>query len=165
MTGVSLQINLDSVAAQSRVDAIARGLADTLPLMDAIGVVLVDGTVRRFEQGVDPEGRPWLPSIRARMTNGPTMIDSGRLVGSITHQATADEVRVGSNVTYAAIHQTGGTITPKSAGALRFEIPGVGFVTVGRVTIPPRPFLGVDAEDRAEIDNQLRLFVEEVVEP
>jgi phage gpG-like protein len=57
---------------------------------------------------------------------------------------------VGTNVIYAAIHQFGGTIRPKSKRALRFRMGGRLF-TLSKVSIPARPFLGLTPADRAEI--------------
>jgi phage gpG-like protein len=48
---------------------------------------------------------------------------------------------------YAAIHQWGGTIVPKTAPAL--FVPGYG--TLRRVTIPARPYLGISSQDAADI--------------
>ena len=71
-------------------------------------------------------------------------------VGSIVHRFGKDFVEWGTNVLYAAIHQLGGTIRPKTAKRLRFTI-GDQVVFARQVTIPPRPFVGVDNDDRAEI--------------
>ena len=45
---------------------------------------------------------------------------------------------VGSNVVYLPIHEFGGVIKPRKKKALKFSIPGVGFVTVKSVRIPKR---------------------------
>lgn len=70
---------------------------------------------------------------------------TGRLRNSIltrvtqsTHSVTGE---IGSNVVYARIHELGGVITPKKAKALKFYIPGVGWRTSQKVTIPSRPYL------------------------
>lgn len=66
----------------------------------------------------------------------------GHLRGSIHRVAGRDQVEVGSNLVYARIHQYGG-----QAGRGR------------KVTIPPRPFLGVDADDAAMILAVLRGYL------
>jgi phage gpG-like protein len=76
--------------------------------------------------------------------------DEGHLYASITHRASPTSVEVGSNAIYAAIHQFGGTIKAKDAKALRFRIGDV-WVTKESVTIPARPFLGIDDDDRQMI--------------
>ena len=88
------------------------------------------------------------------MEGGKTLVDSARLMQSITSNASDTGVEVGTNVLYAAIHQFGGTIRAKTSRGLRFKI-GKGrdasWATRQSVTIPARPFLGIDAEDEAEI--------------
>jgi phage virion morphogenesis protein len=120
-------------------------------LYDSVGRALVVSTQHRFEEEKDPAGAPWPASIRALADGGKTLTDSARLVGSMTHNASDTGLEVGTNVIYAAIHQVGGTITAKNGKALQFQIGGQ-FVTVASVTIPARPFLGIDDDDEAEIE-------------
>lgn len=49
-------------------------------------------------------------------------------------------VYIGTNLVYAAIQEYGGTITPKQARALFFEIDGEAVVAKS-VTIPARPYM------------------------
>jgi phage gpG-like protein len=56
---------------------------------------------------------------------------------------------------YAAIHQWGGEIKPKSAKAL--FVPGYGMLQ--KVTIPARPYLGVSAEDTKAIESAAAQFL------
>jgi len=86
------------------------------------------------------------------------MIDSGRLVGSITYEASDSHVEVGTNAIYAAIHQLGGIIRPKTAQALRFFI-GDREIFVQQVKIPARPFLGLDDEDAYEMEATTEEYV------
>lgn len=160
---VRLKITIDETPLISALDRIEKGMVDTTPLMDAIGAVLVEGTQRRFETGTTPRGRKWKQSLRAKERGGITLVDTGRLLSSITHAADKDEVRVGTNVRYGRIHQTGGEIRPKNAKALTFRLANGQVVSVGKVTIPPRPYLGVDQEDRAGIEEQVRFFLEDLV--
>jgi phage virion morphogenesis protein len=119
-------------------------------LYEAIGLSLVTSTQARFESGVGPDGAAWPPSIRALAEGGKTLIDSGRLMNSLTFEASDTGVLVGTNVLYAAAQQLGATIRPVAASHLTFRI-GEQWISVDQVTIPARPFLGVDAEDEAEI--------------
>lgn len=120
-------------------------------LYDAIGLSLVTSTQRRFEDEQGPDGQPWPPSIRARLEGGRTLFESGRLAQSITHQASDTGVEIGTNVLYGPIHQLGGTIRPVSAERLVFRIGGR-TIFATEVTIPARPFLGLDREDEKEIE-------------
>ena len=61
------------------------------------------------------------------------------------------EVVAGSfGVRYAAVHEFGATIRPRRAKALRFQIPGGGWVTTKRVTIPARPYVRPALDKRKE---------------
>ena len=121
---------------------------------DVIGRRWVDLTRERFETGTAPDGTTWKPSARAKRDSGQTLVDTRRLQDSITHEPDDRGVTIGTNTIYAAIHQFGGTIVPKAKKALRFFIPGAGWITTRKVTMPPRPFLGAnggDLEEFAEI--------------
>lgn len=155
----SLNVSVNDLGGPA-LDRLARRMRDLTPVMDAIGSVLEEGVERRFDAQIAPDGTPWPPSIRARLVHGQTLTDTARLRRSITHEASRDRVEVGTNVVYAAPHQFGATIRPKKAKALVFQIPGVGWVTAQEVTIPARPFLGVDQADAAEIVGTIEDFLE-----
>lgn len=151
MTGVRITITpegADEALAFLR-DAAGRA-ANPRGLYDNIGAALVRSTRSRFDTGTDPEGSPWPPSIRAIAEGGQTLIDSTRLRGSITHEASNSGVEVGTNVPYAAVHQFGDIIMARTAQALHFFIGGRE-VFVDSVEIPRRAFLGLDEEDEQEI--------------
>ncbi|WP_048646601.1 phage virion morphogenesis protein [Nitratireductor soli] len=132
-------------------DAVGR-TDDKRGLFDAIGASLVLSTQQRFEREEDPEGNPWPDSLRKLVEGGRTLTMTARLVSSITHEASASAVAVGTNEIHGAIHQTGGTIRAKTSRGLRFRGPGNGgWVTTQEVTMPRRAFLGLDQDDEAEI--------------
>lgn len=165
MTGVRFRIGVDDEPVR---DALARLLAageDLTPAMDAIGGALVLSTEERFEFERAPGGSPWPPSIRALLTGGKTLSESGRLGDSITHEADSDSVRVGTNVRYAKTHQFGATIRAKTAKTLAFFIPGLGWRRKVSVRIPPRPFLGIDDDDRGRIGEELTDYLRDAAGP
>jgi phage virion morphogenesis protein len=149
MSGASIDIPGHDATLQA-LGAIAARAQNQQPMWDAIGMSLVVSTQHRFETGKSPSGSPWPPSIRVRHEGGRTLVLSGRLMQSVTYVASAHGVEVGTNAIYAAIHQFGGTIVPVSKPALAFRLLGK-FVRVQKVTIPARPFLGLDHDDEAEI--------------
>jgi phage virion morphogenesis protein len=124
--------------------------ADLTPLFREVGSRLVSNTKLRFEEGRAPDGRAWIPSIRARTQRGQTLRSSGNLMNSISYRAEPRQVIVGTNTPYAAVHQFGTTIRAKNAKALRFQI-GERWVFKKSVTIPARPFLGISAEDVVDL--------------
>lgn len=149
MAGVSIRVVGADEAARAAREAAARA-QNPAPVWDEIGRMLTVSTQRRFEEGRDPQGNPWPASIRVLAEGGKTLLDSGRLVGSVTHEVLADGVLVGTDLIYAAVHQFGAVINAKTTDGLRFKI-GERWVRKASVTIPQRAFLGVDADDEREI--------------
>lgn len=86
----------------------------------------------------------------------------GHLRSGIRYQVQGPlSVQVGTNTKYAAIHQFGGTIDRPArpatgryrsvAGRTIFAKKRNVTVPAHKIQIPPRPFLGVSAEDSTEI--------------
>jgi phage virion morphogenesis protein len=145
---VSLQNFPALMAAVNR--AIAWG-HDPLPTMQNVGRYMEESTKLRFQAGVGPDGVPWAPSKRVQAEGGKTLILSTNLMQSVTNEATRTEAVVGTNMVYANIQQTGGTIEPRTAKALAFQLPGIGLVFAHHVTLPARPFIGLNDNDQAHI--------------
>ncbi len=136
MVAQSVSVGIEGAALDAALARLAAVLANPSAVMDQVGRYLTASTLRRFEREQAPDGKPWLKSARALAEGGKTLTDTGRLRGSIAHTVTdgGRAVEVGSNVVYAAIHQFGGR-----AGRDR------------RVTLPARPYLGIDERDRDSI--------------
>jgi phage virion morphogenesis protein len=163
MTGAQVTIEVHSEPILKALNGMLAAAEDLTPLLDAIGFLLEESTRQRFTDQVDPEGRPWAPLSPAYRASKPKNQDlilvlNGYLVGSFRHQAGKDEVRVGTDVAYAAVHQFGASIPPhviraRGAGALFW--PGAAHpvkqVNFPGAEIPARPFLGVSADDERGI--------------
>ena len=148
-SGVRIRLEgADAVLAQLK--AIQARVDDTAGMFRHIGAAVAASTQERFNTGTGPDGVAWAPSARAKREAGQTLVKTARLKGSIFQQSSASGVSVGTNVIYAAIHQFGGTILPKAGAYLSFRVGGR-FVRVRQVTMPARPFLGLDADDEVEI--------------
>lgn len=131
-------------------------------LAETLGEQLVSSTIERFETGTGPDGEQWQPSARAEAENGKTLVDNGHLKGSINYEASPAAVAVGTtDETKGAIHQLGGTITPKKAKALRFTVPGGQVVMAKKVEMPARPYIGINQEDIDESRATIQLFIEQ----
>lgn len=150
MSGARMELT-GSEAALARLGETLARTDDKRGLFQAIGMSLVTSTQHRFEREAGPDGNAWPASLRKLVSGGRTLTESGELVRSITFIATEDSLAVGTNVPYGAIHQLGGTIKAKTARGLRFRSAAGGWVTKQEVTIPARPFLGLDEDDREEI--------------
>lgn len=141
-------------------DRLARRAGDTRPLMRNIASYLEFSIARRFETESGPDGVPWKPTIRG----GQILTDTARLRSSITSRATATVAEAGTNVIYAAVHQLGAVIKPRRARKLRFFISGAP-VFADQVTIPARPFLGIDGDDDRAIGDIVRDYFDKSLAP
>lgn len=149
---VTLNADMELMGFRAVLSGYATAGQDLTPLMAQCGQLIEDSTKERLRSSnASPEGVAWPTSMRAALDGGKTLVDSSRLVNSIQYIAGAQQVEVGTNVIYAGIHQTGGDILPKNGKALSFGLPGGGWATVGKVTIPARPYLGISAQDRNDL--------------
>jgi phage gpG-like protein len=132
------------------------------PLMDSIGNYGVFSTKDRFDEGVDPQGQPWLPSARAKATGGKTLMDKRHLRNLMGYVAGRDQVEWGTNLKYARRHNQGFTGTENVAQhtrkmsqafgqKLREPIEVVVAAFTRKANTPKRQFLGLSIADRAEI--------------
>lgn len=156
MTGATIHVTLQDTGIRRALAAAHASGRDMAPLMRAIGAGLADNTRDRFNAEQDPAGNAWKPlrDFYAPLKKGPGILrESGMrdgLQGSITFEANADEVSVGSNKIYAGVHQFGAVIRPVRAKALVFPT-AFGLVRARQVTIPARPYLGISAADEETI--------------
>lgn len=112
-----------------------------------IGALLESTTLERFDTNIGPDGQAWVPSLRARLASGKTLVDKGHLRDSVHYELDGDAVEIGSAYISAGVHQFGATITAKGGGPLKFKLADGSFRSVASVTIPARPFVGLSAED------------------
>lgn len=161
--GITLTLSGDD-AVNRALHRLAGRIDRARPIMDAIGQVLEESARRRITRtNRGPDGQQWKPSLRAKVKGGRTLEDKGHLRDSLTHTATDDEARVGTGRVGARILHEGGVIRPRRAAALRFRLANGQFVSAKQVTIPPRPFLGVDADDRKDIVDLVTAALERAV--
>jgi phage gpG-like protein len=149
---------------------------DLTPLLNITGSVLEASTLRRFDEEVDPEGVPWPPSKAAlglvkrasgRIAPGRTLFDTGGTEGSIRYEVRPNEVEVGvdartESARHAYVHQFGYSGTQEVGPSRRtineaFGIPIPPTVVEvaahsRHMVIPKRSFLGVNDEDRDDLN-------------
>ena len=159
MGGISIELTLDDVAGASGLARLEERLADRRPLFAQLAGYLEASTLNRFDTQTGPDGKRWKPSIRAQLRGGQTLVDHGLYRQSFTSDHGEDFAAAGTADQRAKILSFGGVIRAVRAKALFFKIPGGGAVAVKAVTIPARPVLGVDAEDRVEIGEIIRDYV------
>lgn len=146
MSGVALEITEEGLnEALLKID----GLADAPrhELTDGIGRLVQEQTRRRIEEEkTSPAGAAW----QANWRGSSILYETGTLSRSIDYLADNDSIMIGSGLVYARIHQEGGTIVPKAAAALVFRL-GDRWVRTGKVTMPARPYLGLSADNQADV--------------
>lgn len=159
---MTLKIEIQTAELDRALARLAASFKDMTPIMRAIGGTLEASTEKNFDDEGARIGAKWKPSQRAlrqgvftpansatgrraSYRRGETLRDTGRLVASISaggaghvSEVTPQSVFVGTNVEYAAIHQFGG-----KAGRGR------------KVTIPARPFFGLNQQDEQDIADKI----------
>ncbi len=154
------------VEIQRRLGDLVHAFGDLRPLMQDLGLTLESATIDRFDSETAPSGERWKPSLRAKIEGGKTLSDRTTLRHSIHSVAGSSDVEVGTNLIYAGVHQFGATIRAKSEAGLRFRLPGgLGYRRVMEVEIPARPFLGLSADDEAEVIAQVEDYAAAAIGP
>ena len=103
---MGITLTLDRDGFDSTMQHLLRNVEDFSPVSYEIGQLLSNSVKRNFIEG----GRPskWKESKRAKNDDGQTLRDSGILMNSIVGGDAGDNnIRVGTNVEYAAAHHFG----------------------------------------------------------
>jgi phage virion morphogenesis protein len=166
MAAASVSFDLKEVDAVKKL--LAKATLDSAArsrLLQSIGVEMETQTQEHFDTQKSPDGDSWKALAQKTMAYYASkglgarsiLVGEGDLRDSITSevQGGAWSVLVGATKEYAAIHQWGGEIRPKSAKAL--FVPGYGMLQ--KVTIPPRPYLGVSQDDTNAIEAVVTAFL------
>ena len=168
MGGAAVEINLREVGKLAqRLNAFALSDGDKERLMKSLGVAVEEQIKTRFDTQRDPQGNSWKELaqktrdyyLENNMGGGSLLVKEGGLRDSIESRVADDawSVIVGASKEYAAVHQFGGEIRPKSKPAL--YVPGYGMLQ--KVNIPARPYLGFGTDDIAELQNEVDRFMRE----
>lgn len=153
MSGASVVIKVTDSNALAYLSVLKRHLGTLYEPLRDIGEHLVNTTRERFSHEMSPAGHPWAPLSPATVEwktgigKNPDKILTmyGDMRGGIAYRVDVDELAVGSDKEYAAIHQFGGLAGRGMATSSRSG------GSAGGVFIPARPFLGLSEEDEAEI--------------
>jgi len=173
-----LTITIDDEQVRRLLERIAERGTDLKPALSAVGSLIKESIRTNFAQGGRPT--PWKP---VKNRDGQPLRDTGRLMNSITRKVTGNEVKVGSNVVYAALHHYGaekgsfGTfvhmvkshkrrVTQAFGKPLKFPVwatvhPHAREVSLPIGNIPARPFMLVQDEDMVDIKDILTHYITE----
>lgn len=139
----ALEVRVDAPGLErlsARIAKLAESIADTEPLMQSLAAELESQARRRIStEKAAPDGTPWKPwsdAYAKTRHGGQGLLESqGRLIDSIDTEASADRAAAGSNLIYAALHQAG----------------GLDDMAPGPAAVEARPWLGVSAENEADL--------------
>lgn len=148
----------DKDRALAVLEPLGRAMAVPAAGLRIVGEALLREQNRRFKSQTSPDGAAWAAlsplTQELRGKAGPILRVSGRLMRSGAYQVSGSTLAVGLNTIYAAVHQYGATITPKSASMLAIPARAGrggrnanGFVFAKSVTIPARPIVGFGVLD------------------
>lgn len=119
-------------------------------MLEQIGAVVESQTRRRLsEEKEAPDGSAWEPlteqwqARKAEKSSGGMLEYQGHLIDSMAYQVNGDEVEIGSNLVYAAIHQMGGEPVGKP--------------------IPARPYLGVSSDNATELREVISAWLDQLM--
>ena len=157
-----------------------------------IGEHLVQSTRDRASREVDPSGNPWAPlsprykKLKDKKRPGvPKLIFSNHMLGDqLSHQVIDNDLFVGTNAKYGAIHQFGGSVQiPARSQLLGFRRDGrtkqIGNHFASRkkanfeqwatlpsyeINIPARPWLGLSVDDSLEVAEILNIELQAAVD-
>ena len=114
-----IDIQTDDSAFRASLAQLERRLGNLTPVMQSIGMELESRISGRFESRTDPAGRAWAPWAQSTVDSysdwgNRRLLDRyGDMLASLSHQATANSVRIGFGQPYAAFHEFGTTDMPR----------------------------------------------------
>lgn len=141
-------------------------MSNLSPLMADIGELLVESTKRRFAAGVAPDGAQWAP---LKDGSGRTPLNlTGTMRDQIFPRNGADFVEITATAKQAAWHQFGTgpyVIQARKGAALQFSGSNgpVFRRKVNHPGLPPRPFMGLSAQDDADIVALLGVYIDDAL--
>lgn len=162
---VQITVTLNDLAATQALNALVEASTDLTELMDDIGRALVAGAVERIgSTNVSPDGVAWPPSHRATAKGGKTLHDSGELMRSINAWAAPDQVEVGTNKVYAAVHQFGAAVGSLGVWVGNDKHGREKTVLSPWGDIPARPYLGISDEEEETILDLVEVRYGDIIE-
>jgi len=158
MDGVSFTLTPNGLdAAFSRFSRLSA--LNKHELMEGLARLGQQQTKHRIEvEKTSPAGVAW---PKTRDGRGALFVSGAHFARSIDYKSTESEAIWGSGLIEARAHQFGATIVPKNAKALVFMAGGQKFFRK-KVTIPPRPYVGLSEANRTAIVFTVWDFIERV---
>lgn len=172
MTGTHVLITVDDLVERQMLDRQAQSATGNL--MPRLGEYLQESTQNRFKTQTAPDGTAWAAlkpayARRKKYNNDKVLTLRGYLRSGIHFQVSGpNEVEVGTDSKYGAIHQFGGQIDkPERQATVRYRSVAGKILFAGnkhkrvieravtipahQINMPARPFLGISPADDREI--------------
>lgn len=155
MSSIKAEMTGDTDKLLSRLHQFSE--QDKRGVLTSIAEGLRTSTILRFDEQKSPEGKRWVPSIRAGENGGKTLTDTATLRNSIHTEVSGNGLAVGTNDIRAATLQYGAERTIRARkDYLAFKMRGQWRRARSvRIRIPSRPFLGISRQDEQDIREQL----------
>lgn len=158
-----ITIDIADAEAKAAIGHMLGLLQNPTQALDDIGEYLILSTKGRFNSGTAPDGTKWKDNspltLSRKKDKRPLHGESGRLGREILKFVDQAEVEVGSNLIYAGVQQFGAKMgefgrysqlsrrTRFAEGDWRRKAGTVKGFPIPWGDIPPRPFLGLSADD------------------
>ncbi len=141
MVGSAFKVEFDTSQLEKFINSLSK--FNPSELLDNIGALVETQTQDRFVSETDPDGKKWVAWSSKYKKSGKginILRNTQRLFGSINYQVKGNNVEVGSNVEYSAVHNYG------------YE----------KRKIPKRTFLGMGEQNKKDVDNLVKLYMEDL---
>lgn len=148
-----LERQIRAAASRRRMRLLLDGLA-------GVGEETTRGRILRG--GPAPDGQAWAPPSGLGLSARKPLNASGLLAATLASRVSGRAARWGSNRVYARIHQLGGVVIPRRRRALHFDAAGRP-IFVGKVVIPPRPFVGWGGDEENAASALIRRWMAEAL--
>lgn len=126
----------------------------------SLAITLERQTRRRiFSEKTAPSGEAWKPNLEGTSILKRT---GAHLHDAVRGRAEGNDAIVEAHWQHAWVHQQGLTIRPKTKTRLAFTVRGRK-VSVRKVTIPARPFMGLSKSNEEEIVEELNAMLAEYI--
>ena len=167
-------VTIDDRDLMRKLGQLERKASGLAPVLKNIGEYKVQATQALFDKQQDPQGVRWaaLSDRYRKKKKGPKILtETRRLRDSIIYAVRAGNLKIGTNVIYAAAHQFGvnrSVVIPahrrlvKQAFGKPLRFPVWSQVRAHAVNphLPARPYLGWNQADRREIQAIVADFLE-----
>lgn len=178
---MSISVSVSGIEGLSRYERMLQNLSNPQHksrLLNALGGLVESQTQRRIaNEKRAPDGTPWKPwssrYAQSRHGNQGLLMGSGALLNSIEFQVESNQVRIGSPLAYAGVHQNGfsGGVTVKPHTRRLTQVFGKALsspmtVQVNSFTrqmnVVKRPYLGLSRRNQREVVSVIGRYFEEL---